>query len=141
MRPPRFGFVDISSNSFPNVATYSCETGYKLIGPHQRSCLSTGDWSDAVPYCTSKNPVDLIKKYRTLLDYELITLKSIFSVVVDCGMVTSPLNGRVSAPGSTFEATASFMCDEGFRLKGSDVIRCLESGNWSAPAPTCDPIG
>ena len=33
------------------TATYSCNTGYSLVGDSTRTCQSTGVWSGSVPTC------------------------------------------------------------------------------------------
>uniref|UniRef100_T1J8N7 Sushi domain-containing protein n=1 Tax=Strigamia maritima TaxID=126957 RepID=T1J8N7_STRMM len=34
-----------------SIATYTCDEGYFLIGPVQRSCQVDGKWSSTVPFC------------------------------------------------------------------------------------------
>lgn len=34
-------------------------------------------------------------------------------------------------------AKANYKCDDGYELFGSQVIQCLATGKWSAPAPSC----
>ncbi len=43
---PAYGEVDVAYN----VATYSCQYGYKLKGDEQRTC-SNGVWSGSEPSC------------------------------------------------------------------------------------------
>ena len=33
------------------TATYSCNTGYNLVGNSTRTCQDTGDWSGSEPTC------------------------------------------------------------------------------------------
>lgn len=33
----------------------------------------------------------------------------------------------------------SFSCDEGLKIKGASVLRCLKHGKWSNSIPTCVP--
>ena len=33
------------------TATYSCETGYNLVGDSTRTCQATGNWSGSAPTC------------------------------------------------------------------------------------------
>ena len=33
------------------TATYSCNTGYNLVGDNIRTCQATGNWSDSAPTC------------------------------------------------------------------------------------------
>ena len=49
------GRVDTSAGtSFGVVARYSCDTGYTLIGPAERTCQADGRWNGSVPRCESK---------------------------------------------------------------------------------------
>ena len=44
------GHVDTSAGtSFGDVARYSCDTGYTLIGPAGRTCQADGQWNGSVP--------------------------------------------------------------------------------------------
>ena len=36
------------------VATYTCDTGYTLIGGTTRTCVNGGVWSGSVPTCQRK---------------------------------------------------------------------------------------
>ena len=50
-RPPN-GQVDTSSGTTYNqVATYSCDTGYNLVGSSSRTCQTNGMWSSTAPVC------------------------------------------------------------------------------------------
>ena len=37
--------------TFGQTATYSCNTGFNLVGDSTRTCLATGDWSGNAPIC------------------------------------------------------------------------------------------
>ena len=37
--------------TFGQTATYSCNTGYNLVGSSTRTCQSTGVWSGSTPTC------------------------------------------------------------------------------------------
>ena len=60
------------------------------------------------------------------------------AVVVDCGNLTSPLQGYVSIAESTFGSSANYSCFEGYELDGNVTRTCLESGNWSGSDPACN---
>ena len=52
---PVNGQVDMSfETTFMSTATYTCNTGYNLIGPISRTCGSDGVWSPAAPTCERK---------------------------------------------------------------------------------------
>ena len=60
-----------------STATYTCDSGYLLIGDETRTCLSSGVWSGQEPTCESmKNihwNVKRMVKFQMDLDYDLIT--------------------------------------------------------------------
>ena len=37
--------------AFGQTATYSCDTGYNLVGDSTRTCLAGGVWSGSEPTC------------------------------------------------------------------------------------------
>ena len=48
--PPN-GQVTLTATTFGQTATYSCNTGYSLVGNSTRSCQATGNWSQSAPTC------------------------------------------------------------------------------------------
>ena len=40
-----------SGTTFGQTATYSCNTGYNLVGDSTRICQATGQWSGSAPTC------------------------------------------------------------------------------------------
>ena len=40
-----------SGTTFRQIATYSCNTGYNLVGDSTRTCQATGVWSGSAPTC------------------------------------------------------------------------------------------
>jgi sugar lactone lactonase YvrE len=106
---PAGGTVSASLRSPGAVATYSCGTGYTLVGAATRTCQSDGTWSGTAPTCAG----------------------------VDCGPPGAPSNGSVSAPTTTYPSTATFSCSSGFSLSGLTSIACQSNGTWSGAVPTC----
>ena len=52
---PTNGSVDTSAGtSFGDVARYSCDEGYTLIGQNETTCQDDGQWNGSVPTCESK---------------------------------------------------------------------------------------
>ena len=49
---PSNGSVTHSAGTtFGENATYSCNTGYNLMGDRTRTCQATGEWSGSTPTC------------------------------------------------------------------------------------------
>ena len=40
-----------AGTTFGETATYSCDTGYNLVGDNTRTCGATGVWSGCAPTC------------------------------------------------------------------------------------------
>ena len=37
--------------AFEDTCTFSCNTGYEIQGPNDRTCLANGSWSGGNPVC------------------------------------------------------------------------------------------
>lgn len=62
---------------------------------------------------------------------------------VDCGIPPTPLNGTVDLTAlgvTTYRATATQSCHDGFILVGDPTIQCQASGSWTESA-SCSQIG
>ena len=46
-------------------ATYSCDTGYNLVGDSIRTCQATGNWSGSAPTCLGILLSNIIYHIRT----------------------------------------------------------------------------
>ena len=44
-----------AGTTFGQTATYSCNTGYNLVGGSTRTCQATGVWSGSAPTCQGMN--------------------------------------------------------------------------------------
>lgn len=53
LKDPTNGKVSVTSRTVRSLATYSCDSGYKLDGDAERVCLSLrgGIWSGRDPVC------------------------------------------------------------------------------------------
>ena len=61
--------------------------------------------------------------------------------VVDCGSPGSLANAAVVFNGTTFEYTANYTCEVGFRFpSGASLVvtSCSDTGNWTATNETCE---
>ena len=67
---------------------------------------------------------------------------SIQSTVLATGMTPcvvpeAPGNGDVRVTGVTVNSTATYFCNQGFRLTGNSTRICLHGGQWSGESSTC----
>ncbi|GAB6029547.1 hypothetical protein CHUAL_005296 [Chamberlinius hualienensis] len=99
------------ANVFGAVAIYSCPPGFKLEGNSKRVCEEHGKWSGKVPQC----------------------LKTF------CRELEPPINGfiMVTGNGKEYGNEATFMCADGYLLRGSNKTICGQNGRWSFSPPTC----
>ncbi|XP_076797623.1 P-selectin isoform X2 [Arvicanthis niloticus] len=102
--------------SFNSQCTFSCAEGYELSGPSELQCLASGIWTNNPPQCK----------------------------VVQCRSLEAPLHGSMDCmhPFAAFayDSSCKFECQPGYRVRGSNVLHCSGSGQWSEPLPTCEAI-
>ena len=110
---PLNGSLSSTSAMFGSSVTYTCGSGYVLAGSATRTCQADGSFAGTAPTC----------------------------VPVDCGTLSAPTNGTISATGTSFGATAAYACNGGFVLTpaGTGARSCQADGSWSGAAPTCEP--
>lgn len=60
--------------------------------------------------------------------------------VIDCRDPGTPRNGRRQLSATTFAATVTYFCSEGYSIKGSEMRACQNNGRWSNFLPVCEPI-
>ena len=108
---PSNGAVFIVDDIPGETATYSCNSGYVLVGRDTRTCQNDGEWSGSAPICRR----------------------------VRCGALPDIANGNVrfsdviSVPGST----ATYSCNNGYLLVGDETRTCLDNEQWSGDEPFC----
>uniref|UniRef100_A0A5F8GAI4 p-selectin n=1 Tax=Monodelphis domestica TaxID=13616 RepID=A0A5F8GAI4_MONDO len=102
--------------SYQSKCNFYCMEGYRLKGADLLQCSSSGEWTDEVPECS----------------------------VIGCPALKSPERGKMICPYSSMEnyrqSRCSFSCEEGFTLKGVEVIWCTVFGVWTAPVPRCEAV-
>ncbi|XP_038675156.1 membrane cofactor protein-like isoform X5 [Scyliorhinus canicula] len=95
-----------------NVAQYSCNGDYSLIGEEQLTCTVSGTWDKEPPNCK----------------------------VVQCRRPSNLENGAIVAgfgPTYKYRETITYRCNKGYEMVGPNVIECSENNMFVPSAPTC----
>uniref|UniRef100_H2YNG0 Complement subcomponent C1r n=1 Tax=Ciona savignyi TaxID=51511 RepID=H2YNG0_CIOSA len=115
-----------SSNSFyefEDEVSFTCDTGYELVGESSITCLSNGRWSHLIPRCTIKS----------------------------CGPPTNLLsvaNSRIEGYSSldlTYGDVATVVCNEWYTMSSGAAASwiCANTSRWEAmeagAVPVCNP--
>ncbi|XP_078664131.1 CUB and sushi domain-containing protein 3-like [Branchiostoma floridae x Branchiostoma belcheri] len=99
------------TNFYQDVATFTCDSGYDLVGNPILTCQADATWDLTVPICTRK----------------------------ECPLLAAPANG--AKIGSNFyQDVLHFTCSSGYDLVGNFSITCQADATWSGSVPTCTPV-
>uniref|UniRef100_M3ZHP6 Sushi, von Willebrand factor type A, EGF and pentraxin domain containing 1 n=1 Tax=Xiphophorus maculatus TaxID=8083 RepID=M3ZHP6_XIPMA len=113
--PPevRFGTVTGPGQACGDRVQFSCDQGYKLLGPSEAVCEKGGVWSPGVPVCGRGR----------------------------CSIAPPVVPNAVLQGGTTtFPETVTYMCRPGYLLKGSSLLSCGKDGRWGEPRIRCEPV-
>lgn len=106
------GYLNVSSYSENSIASYQCNSGYKLIGNDTRQCLLGGKWTNQEPFCQ----------------------------YVDCGQPKQIANGNYQLLNSTtnYLSVALYSCNDNYTLIGSNnKMICNHNNRWTGKEPQC----
>lgn len=103
--------------TYQATVRYECYPGFTISGsmpnPETITCTDTGGWTNS-PSCQT----------------------------AACPLLPSTINNgnsRVRAgTGTNHGSIVEFVCQPGYQIKGSPLMFCGSSGQWSAPQPTCE---
>nr|XP_054765047.1 P-selectin-like [Lytechinus pictus] len=103
---------DGQSINYTQTCSFSCDTGYNLVGSSSVTCLDNSSLSDSLPTCE----------------------------IETCGVpqLLSPLS--TSCPMGQhvrYNTSCEFSCENGYTLQGMPSLTCLASGNFSDEVPNC----
>ena len=130
---------DNDSYAFEVVATYSCFTGFALVGDNSRTC--TGDGSSTTGAFDGISPIceGIIIIIGNI--HELWLCSCISATAITCPPLSKPTNGSVSysnVPGQSntyaFNVMATYSCDTGFSLVDNNTRTCTGDGSSTAGA-------
>ena len=71
---------------------------------------------------------------------EIIYNHAQFQTVVPCTVLKNPANGTLILTGTSYGNTATYTCDTGFVLVGSEMLICEDDGMWSDLPPACQRV-
>ncbi|XP_076814212.1 sushi, von Willebrand factor type A, EGF and pentraxin domain-containing protein 1-like isoform X2 [Clavelina lepadiformis] len=111
------GYVDVlasqGSFTYQTRLSFTCNSGYDLVGAESIICTSSRMWSDNVPRCTPVkclDPPDITNAYLTTFEH-------------------------------TFGQNAIYDCKDGHQLTSSGNVRtCKADGNFSNHHVACTPV-
>ncbi|KAM9217452.1 membrane cofactor protein-like isoform 2-T2 [Leptosomus discolor] len=114
---PKESFSTMKSFPVGTTVSYICRPGYVEIPgkSSNRTCGEDLQWSPSEQFCTERR----------------------------CNQPGELKHGFISVTGLTFGSKATFSCEEGFRLRGTDEIFCVikdEGVDWNRDLPFCEII-
>ncbi|CAH1159654.1 unnamed protein product [Phaedon cochleariae] len=117
-KPPNNGFIDQDSlyavgNGTSNHVEYRCKPGFKLYGENVTTCIIDGYWSEPNISCNAivcGNP----PVFRNMMIKENLKKSSY-----------------------KFGNMLSYVCDEGYNMFGTNMVRCMINGKWSRMQGKC----
>ncbi|XP_075552474.1 complement receptor type 2-like isoform X2 [Dermacentor variabilis] len=117
---------------------FDCQNGYIRQGKSTVHCLGQGIWSDPFPTCELPTETSSV---RSIAHKEADAAKQMESAPAVPGVTVCPLIPTVQHLEKREVRSGSYelYCQEGYRLQGKSLIRCLANGRWSDDFPTCVP--
>ncbi|KAI8485712.1 hypothetical protein Bbelb_365460 [Branchiostoma belcheri] len=138
------------SNSLGDTVTYSCDSGYNLVGSATRTCQTDLTWTASAPTCeaptngavTGSNSLGDTVTYSCDSGYNLVgsatrTCQADLTWTASEPTCEAPTNGAVTGSNS-FGDTVTYSCDSGYNLVGSATRTCQADLTWTASDPTCE---
>ena len=107
------------------MASYICDEGYQLVGNHERRCQCNGEWAGSNATCEG-----------IVSCWESYIVNIIEYIIVDCGPLEDPADGKVYYTSRLLGSVATYTCNSGCEPDGCPTRTCTESG-WSDDEPTC----
>ena len=66
LTPPASGSLTVTTAGTTTIATYSCQSGYKLVGTVERVCSDAGMWDSTDPTCGETQFFEFGKSMKVL---------------------------------------------------------------------------
>ena len=160
--PPKAGSVAISTDSLTSVASFTCYTGYRIVGDNTSTCQSSGIWSSQSPRCVCdelpepQNGVIRLSDDQMSVTYQCddsFTLKGnkkrfcdetgggwngLIPTCVQCESLDLTLGMSRQYTSDGIYSIVEFTCNTGYTLQGTYSLKCDETGVWSSDTlPEC----
>ena len=136
--PPSNGSILCNESDLAGAGsrvTYSCHSGYYLVGSGSRICQASGNWSGTDPTCVLGEIFHCMHKcYVCNAIWYLIQYH-----IVGCTCPTAPLNGhtRFCTDTDPVGSDVYYYCNSGYTRIGSSYRFCQRGGYWSGTHPLC----
>ncbi|OBS65979.1 hypothetical protein A6R68_05482 [Neotoma lepida] len=123
--------------SLRDIVEFKCQPGYSREGASSVQCHDLNKWEPELPTCfkgKSDRGLGSLQCHGMLEDQ-----------MKPCGAFLDHLpNGRVLFPlNLQLGAKVSFVCNEGFQLKGNSTSQCVLAGRdsiWDSVVPVCEQV-
>ena len=136
------GMVMFTGNSVGDTATYTCNSGFELIGNASTTCtqvdVNSATFFPAAPVCR--------REYCMCECMHYIASHLIYCLHHSCSAALCPdpadiINGMVTITGNSVDDTATYTCNSGFELIGIASATCTQvdvnSASFFPAAPVC----
>ena len=125
---PDNGNVNQLGNTPGGLAIYSCNNNFELSGEMSRRCGLDGQWEGEAPLCEGEEVMAC--PHVVIISIPLIE-------TISCPVLEHPDRGLVTIGGNSPGSVATYSCNGGHSLIGSDTRQCQSDGTWSNESPLC----
>nr|XP_037289007.1 sushi, von Willebrand factor type A, EGF and pentraxin domain-containing protein 1-like [Rhipicephalus microplus] len=162
-RPIKHGRV----HTTPSFSLFSCEWGFRLVGPKALRCRADGTWSGELPECVPMNcslqgqvangrlvqddatgetvrvscdpryQLQGVNRWTCLANGSWIVPGETTCLLAECPPPDPPVNGVVSGTDFNISSVVFYHCNPGYTLDGLQQRTCLDTGQWERDVPTC----
>ncbi|XP_053400600.1 CUB and sushi domain-containing protein 3-like [Mercenaria mercenaria] len=148
----------ITTDGYVSTATFTCVTGYHVVGPSSATCDEAGAWN-SIPTCecdeqTAFSNGDIegngtSSQFSCDAGYSLIG-SSVTECLDDgtgwsadppscdeCDSLVSPVGVYYNLSTDGVVTMATYFCSSGYTMSGQQYSYCQNDGTWNETAPTC----
>lgn len=132
-----YSSVTFISTLYESTATYTCDTGYVIVGDSVVTCLESAIWS-SIPLCVRELP-----DIYCMNDFHErnAPISECFSCMplaaISCSHPPTISNGQVTYNTITFTSIALYKCNKGYVTDGVTEIMCGSDAQWTPQPPVC----